>query len=93
MKKLLIIFAAVFALYACSESDDFIKCGEFEVKAEIHENSMTAVINGDTVVLPQVQSGSGARYEGVLNDTAVVMWNKGSEWTLIIGTESPISCE
>lgn len=70
-----------------------MKCGDYEVKVEIGESAITATLNGDTVALPQVITASGARYEGVLNDVNVALWNKGDDWTLYLNDDAPIDCE
>jgi len=93
MKKPLFALIAAAALAACHESDDFMKCGDFEVKTEVQENALAATINGDRVVLPQTISASGVRYEGILNDAKVILWNKGSDWTLYINDGDPIECK
>ncbi len=92
-RHLFLIPCSLFLLSGCDTPDDFMKCGEYEVKTEIHEDSMTATINGDMVELKHMVSASGAQYEGTLNDVSVVLWNRGDDWTLILGNDSPIECK
>ncbi|MBN1324940.1 MAG: MliC family protein [Alphaproteobacteria bacterium] len=92
MKKLLFCLFAATALTACSESDKLMKCGDYEISKKLEADMLAVVINGDAVVLKQTVSASGARYEGVLNDTNVTLWNKGKHWTLFLNDES-IECE
>ncbi|MDR0726771.1 MAG: MliC family protein [Rickettsiales bacterium] len=94
MKKILFSLLSAFVLLGCSNSDDVMKCGAYEVKTElVGEDSLKAVLNGDEVMLKQTVSASGARYEGVLNDTTVVLWNKGHDWTLFLNDEEPMECK
>ena len=55
-------------------------------------DTMRANINGDELELSNVVSASGAKYAGILNDTIVVLWNKGENWTLILDDETIIDC-
>ncbi|MDR1338317.1 MAG: MliC family protein [Rickettsiales bacterium] len=88
MKKILFSVLTALILAGCGNSDDVMKCGEYEVKTELSsEDALTATLNGDQVVMKQDVSASGARYEGVLNDTTVVLWNKGRDWTLFLNDE------
>ncbi|HNY25654.1 MAG TPA: MliC family protein [Alphaproteobacteria bacterium] len=92
MKKLLLCFITVLAVCGCDKSHDSLKCGEYEVTVKLQGDILTTVINGDAVDLKQGISASGVRYVGVLNDTNVVMWNKGEHWTLFLNDE-PVECE
>lgn len=69
-------------------------CGDYVVEANFAEDGsqMNAVINGDAVVLNISESASGAKYDGVLNDTSVTMWGKGDDWTMILDDDMVISC-
>ncbi|MDR0741173.1 MAG: MliC family protein [Rickettsiales bacterium] len=94
MKKILFSLLAAFVLVGCNNSEDVMKCGDYDVKiAQVGENDLKAVLNGDEVVLAQTVSASGARYEGVLNDTTIVLWGKGDDWTLFLNEETPIECK
>lgn len=92
MKKLLLGLFIISALVACHKSDNSFKCGDYEVSINLQNDILTTDINGDVVELKQGISASGVRYVGVLNDTNVVMWNKGKNWTLFLNDE-PIECE
>ena len=52
-----------------------------------------ANINGDELELSNVVAASGAKFAGILNDTIVVLWNKGENWTLILDDDTIIECE
>lgn len=94
MKRILFSLMAAFVLVGCSESDNVMKCGAYDVQVEVQgEDNLKAVLNGDEVMLKQTVSASGARYEGILNDTSVVLWNKGHDWTLILHDEEPVECK
>lgn len=93
MKKLLLYLFAVVALGACNKSDDLMKCGDYEITKKLQNDTLITVINGDEVILKQTIAASGARYAGVLNDTNVVLWNKGKDWTLFLNEEPPIECK
>ena len=96
MKKLL--FAIVFAmpLVACHQNDGIErqKCGGYDVEMRFSEGgeTMMANINGDELELSNVVSASGAKFAGILNDTIVVLWNKGENWTLILDDDTIIDC-
>ncbi len=98
MKKM--IFAALIAatLYACGKSDDdavVLTCGGYDVRVEFSNNGDTlcADINGDTVDMARAVSASGAKYEGAVNDTPVVLWEKGREWTMILDDDMVVPCD
>ncbi|MDL2296037.1 MliC family protein [Lachnospiraceae bacterium OttesenSCG-928-E19] len=93
MQKILFSLIAAFVLVGCNQSDDAMKCGAYEVQIEQHENSITATLNGDSVELMQSVAASGVRYVGILNDTEVMLWNKGSDWTLFLNDEEPAPCK
>lgn len=92
MKKIIGSLFLLSVLTACNNSDK-ITCGDYEISISQKEKSLDVVINGDPVTLQQAISASGVRYEGVLNDTNIVLWNKGSDWTLYLNDELPIECE
>lgn len=93
MKKILFSLIAALVLVGCNESEDLMKCGAYEVQTELREDgTLRAVLNGDEVILNQVMAASGVRYEGVLNEIDVVLWNKGNDWTLILHDEEPVEC-
>ena len=95
MKKFLIGMICMFGIVACDVTDDNLTCGQYDVTMNMSADGDTLdmVVNGDSVQLVLVPSGSGARYAGVLNDTNITMWNKGREWTLFLNDEDPISCK
>ena len=96
MKKLLALLGCVMLLSACGHDDGAVhqKCGGYDVDMRIAENgdTMTANINGDELELSNVVSASGAKYAGILNDTIVVLWNKGEDWTMILDDDTIIDC-
>ncbi len=92
MKRITCIFSLIFCLGAC-DSADVLKCGEYDVSVVPHDESITAVINGDSVELAHVISADGARFEGVLNDIPVVMWSKGDDWILILDDDQIYECK
>lgn len=93
MQKILFPLIAALVLVGCNQSDDTMKCGAYDVKIEQHENSITATLNGDSVELMQAIAASGVRYVGILNDTEVMLWNKGTDWTLFIDNDEPAECK
>lgn len=96
MKKLLICLVCGIALVACNRNDNNAnqKCGGYDVEMRFSENgdTMTANINGDELELSNVVAASGAKFAGILNDTVVVLWNRGENWTLILDDETIIEC-
>lgn len=100
MKKLFLSFAVAVCVCACDNAPDVPQnptyaCGDYTVEMSFTEegNTMHAIINGDAVDLALVESASGAKYSGVLNDTAVTLWGKGLEYTLFLGEpEIMIEC-
>lgn len=95
MRKLLFAMLGVLVLAGCNSSDDSMKCGPYDVMVQYHEDTdtLSATLNGDAVDLTHVMSASGARYDGILNDTQVTLWNKGKDWTLFLNDDEPIECK
>lgn len=97
MKKFLVLFACAGLLTACGHDDgtEHQKCGGYDVDMQFSDNgdTMVANINGDELELSNVVSASGAKFAGILNDTIVVLWNKGENWTLILDDDTIIECE
>ncbi len=95
MKKICFCFIGLLALVACEKSDNVFECGKYEVEITPHEkgDKIMAVLNGDAVEMNIAPSASGARYIANLNDTEITLWNKGRDWTLIIGDEEPVECK
>ena len=94
MKKTLFAFVALLALAACDKdvpSDNAIvrTCGDYAVEIELSDtgDTITANINGDVATLNHAVSASGARFIGSVNDTQVVLWNKGADWTMFLGDD------
>ncbi len=96
MKKILICVMCAFMLVACNRGngDEHQTCGGYDVKMQFSENgdTMTANINGDELELSNVVAASGAKFAGILNDTVVVLWNRGENWTLILDDDTIIEC-
>ncbi len=98
MKKILLPVLCVAMLGACDKkSDDAVivrQCGDYAVEIKFADDGqkMNAVINGDAVELVNVVAASGAKYDGVLNDTAVTLWGKGADWTMILDEDMVIEC-
>lgn len=96
MKKFIIILLCTFAVAACGreEKEPVFRCGGYDVQMDIAENgeSMHVNINGDELDLSHVVSASGAKYSGILNDTVVVLWEKGNVWTMMLDDEQIIDC-
>jgi membrane-bound inhibitor of C-type lysozyme len=86
MKKIL-LFLMVLIFAACDRPDTF-KCGNFDVNITKNDDAITVIINGDTVDLNHVVAASGVKYDGILNEADVVMWNNGDDWTLFIDDAS-----
>jgi membrane-bound inhibitor of C-type lysozyme len=95
MKKILFSLLVALVLAGCGDSsDNMIKCGAYEVETEaVDQDNLRVVLNGDEVVLTRAVSASGARYEGVLNDITIALWNKGNDWTLFLNGEDPVECD
>ena len=67
-------------------------CGRFgEIKAVFSEGRAILAFRMGSVVLPQVASASGAKYEGTIAGSVVVFWDKGTEAVVSMGGES-IAC-
>ena len=97
MKRLILCMLCLCALVACNKNDsDGMRqtCGGYDVEMAFSDdgNTMRANINGDELELSHVVSASGAQYAGILNDTIVVLWNKGENWTLILDDDTIIDC-
>jgi len=96
MKKLLICLVCAIVLVACNRNDNNTnqKCGGYDVEMRFSENgdTMIANINGDELELSNVVAASGAKFAGILNDTLVVLWNRGENWTLILDDDTIIEC-
>ena len=101
MKNIFLSFLVIGALVACDKTEQTIEnknlyvCGNYTVDMNFSESGdvLTAVISGDSVDLKLTKSASGAKYVGVLNDTNVVLWEKGNTWTMFVGDdEVAIEC-
>ena len=96
MKKFLILVVCAGLLVACGHNDgiEHQKCGGYDVDMQFSDDgdTMRANINGDELELSHVVSASGAKFAGILNDTIVVLWNKGENWTLILDDDTIIEC-
>jgi len=95
------IFSLMFiglALASCGNdaTTDVImqQCGDYtvEIKTSPDGDKIDAVLNGDSAVLVNTVAASGAKFDGVINDTAVTLWNKGDNWTLIMDDDMVIEC-
>ena len=82
-------------MVACDRADNVYVCGKSTVEITPGETGdiLTANLNGDVVEMNIAPSGDGARYIANLNDTEITLWNKGRDWTLIIGDEEPVQCK
>ena len=98
MRKILLLIC-VFGLFACdgkNDSDLIVRrCGDYSVEIDFADNGekMNAVINGDGLSLARSVSASGAKYDGVLNDTYVTLWGRGEDWLLILDDDMVIECD
>ena len=92
MKKFLSLF--VFAACEHEENTPILQCGGYDVQMDITDdgNTMRANINGDELELSLGPSASGAKYTGTLNDTVVILWQKGDTWTMMLDEEQIIDC-
>lgn len=96
MRKVLICLLCICAVAACKreEKTPILRCGGYDIQMDIAEdsNTMHVNINGDDLDLSLTPSASGAKYVGILNDTEVVLWQKGAIWTLMLDDEQIIDC-
>ena len=96
MKKILFMVVCAFVLVACGHDDGNLhqKCGEYDVVMRFSNegDTLLANINGDELELSHVVSASGAKYAGMLNDTIVVLWGQGEDWSLILDDDTIIEC-
>lgn len=97
MKKILLPIFMCAALAACGDNADenvVRHCGKYDVEMNFSETGeiLTAIINGDTVELTLATSASGAKYDGVVNDTPVTLWSKGDNWIMILDDDTVIEC-
>ena len=97
MKKIFLALICMGTLVACGHDDGIVhqKCGGYDVDMRFSDtgDTMTANINGAELELSNVVAASGAKFAGILNDTIVVLWNKGENWTLILDDDTIIECE
>ena len=95
MKKICFCVLGLLTLVACERADNVYVCDKYTVEITVGESGevLTADINGDVVEMNIVPSADGARYVANLNDTEITLWNRGRDWTLIIGDEEPIECK
>ncbi len=99
MKKIFLPGFMLIALAACGDGKDADKvvrqCGDYVVEMDFSDDGETlgAVINGDAVTLGRVVAASGAKYDGVVNDTPVTRWSKGDAWTMILDGDMVIECD
>ena len=93
MKQILVGLVAVLSIAACDKPDEnnaiVRTCGDYDVEITLSDigDTVNATINGDATTLNHAISASGARYVGVLNDTDITLWNKGTDWTLFLGDD------
>jgi len=98
MKKFLLPVLCVALFAACdkkSEEDVIVQtCGNYTVEIKMTDGGekLYARINGDAVEMTNVVAASGAKFDGVLNDTNVSLWNKGADWIMLIDDETLIEC-
>ena len=96
MKKILVLFALCVGVTACDKKEPEqspMQCGGYEVTIEHTDNdNLHAVISGDAVDLTRAKSADGEKYDGVLNDTDVSLWQAGGIWHLLLSDEAPIEC-
>lgn len=98
MKKIFLFAAVCGVLGACdgNKKSDVImqQCGDYAVEISLDETGekINAVFNGDAVELANVVSASGAKFDGVLNDTAVTLWNQGDAWIMILDDDAAVEC-
>lgn len=99
MKKVLLFVFCAAMICACDKKNEDAsvivrQCGDYTVEIEFSDNGdkINANINGDAVELANVVAASGAKFDGVLNDTDVTLWNKGDDWTMLIDQDMVISC-
>ena len=96
MNRFLIVLLCLFTVSACNHDEKVpvLQCGGYDVQMNISDDgeSMHANINGDELELSHVVSASGAKYAGILNDTVVVLWEKGGTWTMMLDDEQIIDC-
>ena len=92
MNKIIAVFLVAGLVAGCESSPRDMQCGAYGVRTSFEGDNISAVINGDAVVLTRAIAASGERYAGVLNDTDVSLWGHGGEWFLILGDDAPIKC-
>ncbi len=98
MKKILLLLCVCASVAACGVDDNESKvvrqCGDYSVEMTFDDagEKMRAVINGDGVDLVNSVSASGAKYDGMLNDTMVTLWGKGESWIMILDDDMVIEC-
>ena len=99
MKKIFLILAVCAGMAACDRADKdntniTRQCGDYTVEMAFDGagEKMTAVINGDAVELVNSVSASGAKYDGMLNDTQVTLWGQGDNWIMILDDDAVIEC-
>lgn len=97
MKKIFLPVLCAAAMCACDKKDNRVivrHCDGYEVQMTFSEggDTMDADINGDKLTLQRAVAASGAKYDGVLNDTSVILWGKGDDWLMILDDDMVIEC-
>lgn len=95
MKKIISLIVLVGMLGACGQNQAPLICGDHSVVIKLHDDGtkLDAEINQETVVLYLVASASGAKYDGLLGDEKITLWNKGDTWTMFVNDGDAIVCE
>ncbi|MCL2538346.1 MAG: MliC family protein [Alphaproteobacteria bacterium] len=82
-------------LAACTEQPAEtvkMKCGDFDIAAKIFKDKIVATVDMQGITLIKTESASGVRYAGTFEGVAIVAWNKGKDWILIIDDSETIEC-
>ncbi len=95
MKKILLLLFCAVCFSACDRKNTInVICGDYDVKIDMSEDGekLNTTINDENVNFNIAISASGVRYVGIKNETEIVLWNKGDDWTLYFEENTPISC-
>ena len=102
MKKIILAACLLPVLFGCDCGDEgsretektALKCGIYDVKIEIvGKDFLKTSINGEKIEMRHAVSADGAKYEGKGAVVSAALWNKGTNWMLLLDDGRPIDCK
>ncbi|MCL2748877.1 MAG: hypothetical protein FWE50_02260 [Alphaproteobacteria bacterium] len=95
MKKYLLFGAIALVLGACEEKPaevDELKCGDLDVLVSVYKSRADAVIGEQPTSFSRTDTDTGTRYDGMIGDQTMALWNQGGEWIMVVGESDAIEC-